>query len=287
MGRLEGQRCLVTGGASGLGRAVVERFLAEGARVVVLDLNGDRLGELAARHAGRLVGVAGDVRSGDANDEAVARAVERFGGLDVLVANAGIWDYNTRLLDLDGARLDAAFDELFAVNVKGYLLAALAAAPALLDTAGTMVFTASNASFHVDGGGPLYTASKHAVVGLVRQLAFELAPTIRVNAVAPGAAATDLRGPRSLQLAERSISDLAMADGVSAVLPIGRLPEVHEYAAPYVLLASRTEAATITGAVISADGGVGVRGFAQASGRPLDRRPGPSAAPAATHHGGR
>ena len=132
-----------------------------------------------------------------ANKRAVADAVAAFGRLDVLVANAGIWDYGRALVDLPEDRIDEAFDELIGINVKGYLFAAKAAQGALVASRGSMIFTVSNAGFFPDGGGPLYTASKHAAVGLIRQLAFECAPHVRVNGVAPGAIATDLRGPRA------------------------------------------------------------------------------------------
>src|SRR5208337_1786381 len=112
--------------------------------------------------------------------------------------NAGIWDSSISLAALPDDRISAAFDELFCVNVKGYLLGAKAAYRELPQTNGCIIFTVSNAVFYPCGGGPLYTASKHAVVGLIRQLAYELAPKIRVNGVAPGAIPTDLRGPRSL-----------------------------------------------------------------------------------------
>ncbi len=137
---------------------------------------------------------------------ALARA---FGKVDVYVANAAIWDGNTALLDLPEDRLDAAFEEIFAINVRGYLLGATAAAPALFESCGNMIFTLSTAAVRAGGGGPLYTASKHAGVGLVRQLAFELAPRVRVNAVAPAGMATDLRGPQALELGDRaSMADL-------------------------------------------------------------------------------
>ena len=94
--------------------------------------------------------------------------------------------------------IDAAFDEVFHLNVKGYLLGAKAATDELRKTKGSVIFTVSNAGFWPGGGGPLYVASKHAVMGLVKQLAYELAPDIRVNGVAPGGMSTDLRGPRAL-----------------------------------------------------------------------------------------
>ncbi|HZI37052.1 MAG TPA: SDR family NAD(P)-dependent oxidoreductase, partial [Acidimicrobiia bacterium] len=98
MGWLEGQTAIVTGGASGLGRAVVDRFVQEGARVVVLDRSTDHLAKLKADHDRRtVVGVKGDVTSPAANEKAVATAVKNFGQLDVFVGNAGIWDYSIPL----------------------------------------------------------------------------------------------------------------------------------------------------------------------------------------------
>jgi NAD(P)-dependent dehydrogenase (short-subunit alcohol dehydrogenase family) len=112
----------------------------------------------------------------------------------------------------------------------------------------------------------LYTASKHADVGLVKQLAYELAPHVRVNAVAPGAISSDLRGPAALGQADRPISEIPLHLYVKSGLPLGRLPEPSEYAGSYVYLASRQNAAPATGAIINVDGGVGVRGLASVAG---------------------
>ena len=199
MGALDGQAVLVTGGASGLGRAIVDRFLADGAQVAVLDRAADRLADLA----GRIEVIAGDVRSIADNQRAVDACVARFGKLDCAIGNAGIWDYSVSLDALPAERIDAAFDEVFHVNVKGYLNLAKAALPALVRSSGALIFTVSNAGFDPAGGGPLYTASKHAVVGLIRQLAYEFAPAVRVNGVAPGPIDTDLRGPAALGLADK------------------------------------------------------------------------------------
>src|SRR5690349_8475213 len=113
MGWLDGQSVVVTGAASGLGRAIVERFLAEGARVVALDRAEDKLAALEreANAGDALAVVAGDVTKLDDNKRAVARAVERFGRLDVLVGNAGIYDHSVALADIPEERLEAAFDE--------------------------------------------------------------------------------------------------------------------------------------------------------------------------------
>lgn len=251
MGWLDGASTLVTGGASGLGRAVVERFVAEGARVVVLDRSRDKLAEVAETFGDAVRTVAGDVTSHVDNSRACTVAEEAFGGLDTFVGNAGLWDFARSLLDTPADALAGGFDELFAVNVKGYLLGAKAAAPLLRRSRGSMIFTLSNAAFYPGpGGGPLYTAAKHAGLGLVRQFAYELAPEVRVNAVAPGGLATDIRGPGAMGFADRSITQEVPIDLIvreHSALRVAVRPE--DCAGPYVLLAS-SESATTTGTVI-------------------------------------
>lgn len=264
--RLDGCRALVTGGASGLGRAIVDEFIAEGARVVVLDRSERGLASLTEVHGARVRAVVGDVRELAANQRAVAAAAVNFGGLDVLVGNAGIWDYGRALVRLPEDRIDAAFDEVMGINVKGYLLAARAALPALVAARGSMIFTVSNAGFHPDGGGVLYTVSKHAVVGLVRQLAFECAPHVRVNGVAPGVIRTDLRGPAALGLEERSIGAMLEDDLLAGSLPIDRVATPADYVAAYVFLAAPGESGQATGSIINIDGGFAARGLGRARG---------------------
>ncbi|MBS0521537.1 MAG: 3-(cis-5,6-dihydroxycyclohexa-1,3-dien-1-yl)propanoate dehydrogenase [Proteobacteria bacterium] len=271
--RLLDEAILISGGGSGLGRAVVERLLEEGARVGVLDRSEQGLAALAAAHGGRIVGIQGDVRSLADNKRAVAACVAKFGKLDCAIGNAGIWDFSTDLLALPEESLDRAFDEIFQINVKGYLLLAKAALEPLVQSRGSMIFTLSNAGFYPDGGGPLYTASKHAVVGLVRQLAFELAPCVRVNGVAPGGISTDLRGPGSLGMAERSIAGIDLAKTAPERVPVGMLPTAHDYAAAYVFFASRADNVPATGSILNYDGGFGIRGLRQAmGGRDLPER---------------
>jgi cis-2,3-dihydrobiphenyl-2,3-diol dehydrogenase len=266
MGWLDGRVALVTGGASGLGRAIVERFLAEGARVGVLDRSREGCERLKADLGDRVVTLIGDVTVFEDNQRAVAASVDSFGQLDCFIGNAGIWDYSLSLARLPADKIGTAFDEVFGVNVKGYVMGAKAAMGELLKTRGNMIFTVSNAGFYPNGGGPLYTASKHAVVGLIRQLAFELAPKIRVNGVAPGAIPSDLRGPKSLGMAERAISSLPLQDFVKRAVPLGKLPQPADYAGHYVLLASEANSSTATGVIINCDSGMGVRGFLEPSG---------------------
>ncbi|HKM99802.1 MAG TPA: 3-(cis-5,6-dihydroxycyclohexa-1,3-dien-1-yl)propanoate dehydrogenase [Candidatus Binataceae bacterium] len=266
MGWLEGKVAIVTGGASGLGRAIVERFVQEGARVAILDRSRERSEALAAHLGASGAAIIGDVTVLADNQRAVAETVRRFGRLDCFVGNAGIWDFSMSLADLPDDRIGAAFDELFAINVKGYLLGAKAAYRELAKSRGNIIYTVSNAGFYPCGGGPLYTASKHAVVGLIRQLAYELAPKIRVNGVAPGAIPTDLRGPRALEMAERSIASIPLKEAVERGIPLGKLPEPRDYTGSYVLLASSENSSTATGGVIICEGGMGVRGFGDAAG---------------------
>ena len=133
MGWLEGKVALITGGASGLGLGIVERFLAEGAQVGVLDASAGKLASLQGVFGGRVVGVRGDVRSLKDNQAAVEQLVARHGRLDAFIGNAGIWDYSTSLVDLPDDKIDAAFDEVIGVNVKGYLFAAQEAARQMSD----------------------------------------------------------------------------------------------------------------------------------------------------------
>lgn len=260
MGWLENTVALVTGAGSGLGRAIVARFVAEGAQVGVLEINADKADTLRAEFGNRVSVTVGDATKFADNERAVNVTVAAFGRLDVFVGNAGLWDYSMSLERMPVEAIGAAFDELFALNVKGYLLGAKAALPALRQTQGSIIFTASNASFYPAGGGPLYTASKHAVVGLVRQLAYELAPDIRVNAVAPGGMSTDLRGPSALGQADRSISSLPMGRIMEDFTALRRAIDPSDYTGHYVLLASRENSLTVTGSVHVCDGGVGVRG---------------------------
>jgi NAD(P)-dependent dehydrogenase (short-subunit alcohol dehydrogenase family) len=260
-GHLDGQIALITGGASGLGRAVVGRYLCEGARVAVLDRSEADLKQLKDELGDAVVTVQGDVRSYQDNERAVRHCVEAFGKLDVAVGNAGIWDYNRSLVELRPETISEAFDEIFSINVKGYLLLAKAALPALAKSRGGLILTVSNAGFYPAGGGPLYTATKHAVVGLIRQLAYELAPIVRVNGVAPGGIATKLKGPAALGLQDAEFPAAQITKSAEGAVPVGRLPLPDEYAGAYVFFASRSDNFPATGTILNHDGGIGIRGF--------------------------
>jgi 2,3-dihydroxy-2,3-dihydrophenylpropionate dehydrogenase len=262
MGLLDGHVALVTGGAAGIGRGIVDRFVTEGARVGVLDRNESRLTELANAHPGSVVTFAGTVASMADNQGAVDGTVSAFGHLDTFIGNAALFDGFVRLADLESERIEAAFDEIFGVNVKGLLFGARAAIGPLLETRGSIIFTASVASSLPSGGGPFYTASKHAVVGLVKQLAYELAPKVRVNAVAPGVAATNMSGLAALGQGVLQSLD----PGTPKAMPLQSVPEPADYAGSYLFLAKRELSPMMTGTVVTADSGMAVRGLKQAAG---------------------
>jgi NAD(P)-dependent dehydrogenase (short-subunit alcohol dehydrogenase family) len=189
MSEFDGKTVVVTGASNGIGRAVAKRFVVEGANVVVNSRSEERAtsaaAEIGAGGPGEAIGVAADASVYGQVEAMIDETVDRFGSLDVLVGNAGIHDDSIALEDVPADELDDSFDELFGINVKGYLNAAKAAIPHLRDSGGNMIFTASYASFNPGTGGIFYTPAKHAVVGVVRQLALELPPEIRVNGVAP------------------------------------------------------------------------------------------------------
>jgi len=255
MGWLDGQVALVTGGGSGIGRAVVARFIEEGARVGVMERVATRADQLRSEFGDAVIGIAGDVARFADNQRAVAETVRAFGRLDIFVGNAGIFDVYASVAELPEDQLSHAYDELFAVNVKGCIFGAKAALSELTKTSGAIVFTASVAGLNSGGGGALYTASKHAVVGLVRELAVELAP-VRVNGVAPGGTITDLRGLQSLGNDDRSqFAAPDMAERLQAANPLHIALMPDDLAWAYVFLASRSSGRGVTGSIVTVDAG--------------------------------
>ncbi len=267
------QVVLVTGAGSGIGHAYAARFAREGAQVAVVDRDAERAElvakEIEASSPGRALAVVADVTSAEDNQRAVAETVAAFGHLDVFVGNAGVFDGFLPLAALDIDAVDALFDKVFAVNVKGYVLGAKAAIPELVRSGGNMVFTASTAGFWANQAGFVYTMAKHAVVGLIRELAYELAPKVRVNGVAPGGTFTDLRNAMPLGLDygdDRSLFDAPSLDEfIINSTPLRRVNSPENHAAVAAFLAS-ADAEGLTGVIINSDGGYGVRGAASAAG---------------------
>jgi NAD(P)-dependent dehydrogenase (short-subunit alcohol dehydrogenase family) len=258
VGLYEGKSTIVTGGASGIGKAIVTGLLNAGASVVAADYNEAALKELAAgvdpaSATTRLATAVYEASSQDDARRVVAEAVSRFGRLDGLFANAGIFDGFKFLLDTD----EELWDRLHAVNLKGYFLIAKAAMPQLLKDRGNIVFTASTASFDSSQGGLAYTAAKHGVLGLIRELAYEYAPKgVRVNGIGPGGTHTNL----GMVEGEPSVFTPEILGLVQQTTPMRQYGKP-EYSAEAALFLGSDLAAHVTGQVLRTDGGYGVRGF--------------------------
>lgn len=254
---LDGRRALVVGGGSGIGRAVVDAYLAEGARVAVLEVDAAKCAALADELPDVPV-TCGDATTSEANAAAVAAAVDTFGGLDVLVSCVGVFDFYRGLRELGATELDRAFAEIFSINVASCLHGVKAALPHL-GPGSAVVLTESTSAYYPGRGGVLYVATKHALRGVVTALAHELAPEIRVNAVAPGGTlGTDLRGLGSLGLASARLDDPDRERDLRARTPLGVALTGADHAWAYVWLAS-ARARGVTGDVVHSDGGVRVK----------------------------
>ena len=243
MSLLAGRRAVVTGGARGLGAAVVERFAAEGATGVVLDLDAP-----AEPLPAGWDHVQVDVR----DDAALAEEIAGAGRVDVLVTAAGVVPGWAGLADTD----PATWDEVLEVNARGTWSAIRHAVPAM-GVGGAVVAIASLNAWRGDANLASYAASKHAVLGLVRSAAAEHGPRgIRVNAVAPGPVATramlDRMGRRER---ERGIAVAAALAAAAAQCALRRMATVEEVAAATLFLASPLSSGT-TGHLLPVDGGL-------------------------------
>jgi NAD(P)-dependent dehydrogenase (short-subunit alcohol dehydrogenase family) len=249
----------ITGGGSGLGLGLARYMHKHKARLAILEIMPAKVAALRDYFGEAVLAVQGDVRSSADVAAFHDAVVSKFGGVDSLLGAQGIFDGNRRLKDIPLDQLDAAFDEIMQVNVRGYLTTAKVFRESLAKRNGSIVFTASPASYCADGGGILYTTSKHAVLGVVRQLALEFAPAVRVNAVAPcGIANSDLRGPQALGLQNESQNDIpkeGFMDMVRKMTLLNYLPTGEEYGPLYALLAS-PDSKTMTGEIVMADQGL-------------------------------
>ena len=259
MGWLDRKRALVAGAGSGIGRAVLAAFVSEGAQVGALELDPAKSALLKAELPD-CVTACGDATVLADTRAAVEAVTSSFGGLDVLVNCVGIFDFYRGLAGIPDDQLDAAFDEMFAVNVKSQLVTVRAALPELRRAGGSVVLTVSTSGFYPGRGGVLYVASKFAVRGCVIALAHELAPQVRVNGVAPGGTlGTELTGPGSLGLDGRVLGATPdREEDLRRRTPLQVALAATDHAGSYVFLAS-DRARGITGTVVHSDGGIGVR----------------------------
>ena len=245
--RLKGKSAVVTGAASGFGRGIAERFAAEGARVAIVDIDGEGAEKVAGEIGSGAMAIACDITQAGPVGEAISKVVDAFGGVDIMVNNAGWSHRNKPLLEVD----EAEFDKVYAVNVKSIYLTTNAVVPVMRKAGGgAIVNVSSTAGARPRPGLTWYNSTKGAVNTMTKSLAVELAPDrIRVNAVAPVMGATGLLEtfmgvPDTPENRQRFLS----------TIPLGRLSTPADIASGVLYLAS-DEAEFITGVIMEVDGG--------------------------------
>lgn len=253
MNRLQDKVVIITGGAGGIGRAAGKLFVEEGAYVLLVDMDEATLADAAAEIGSNAVSTfVADVTRLEDNQAMVACAEERYGGVDVLLANAGIEGDVVPITEYDEAR----FDKVMAVNVKGPFLGLKAVIPAMEKRGGgSVVITSSVAGVTGTPGLSAYTTSKHAVIGLMRSAAKEVAPLgIRVNTVNPS--------PVETQMMRRLETGVAGEEGAALVksgfeerIPLQRYAAPEEIARAMLYLSS-DDSSWVTGSVNVVDGGM-------------------------------
>lgn len=246
--RLSGKRAIVTGAASGFGKAIAETFAREGAQVGVLDVNREGAEAAAAAIGPAALALPCDVTDGAGVKAAVARAAAAFGGLDIVVNNAGWTHLNRPMLEVD----EAEFDKVYAINVKAIFLMAHAALPVMRaqGTGGVIVNVGSTAGIRPRPGLTWYNGSKGAAHILTKSMAAELAPDgIRVCALAPVIGETALL-ERFMGVPDTPENRARFV----ATIPLGRMSQPRDIAGAALYLCS-DEAAFLTGVILEVDGG--------------------------------
>ncbi|WP_310621486.1 glucose 1-dehydrogenase [Flexibacterium corallicola] len=244
--RLEGKTAIVTGAASGFGKAIAQRFASEGALVIIADRNGPAAEQTAKSIGPRARAIQADVTQKQQVIEMVAMALAHSGKLDILVNNAGFSHRNGSLLEVE----EETFDQIMAVNAKALYLAALVAIPEMEKNGGGVILnTASTAGLRPRPGLTWYNASKGFAITATKSMAAELGPkNIRVNALCPVVGETPML---PLFLGEDTQEKRAE---FTAGIPLGRLSQPSDIASAALWLAS-DEAAFITGVALEVDGG--------------------------------
>ena len=248
--RIEGKVAIITGAGSGFGEGIAKRFAAEGAKVVVADINGEGAKRVADEIGAAAVAIKTDVTSMADVKAMFAQAEDSFGRLDILINNAGYTSRNGSMMDVD----EATFDRIYDVNTKAIYLAAIAGVPVLKKYGGgCIVNVASIGALRPRPGLVWYNGSKGAALNLTKGMAVELAPdNIRVNAICPVLAETGLL--EDFMGAEDTPETRA---AFLATIPLGRLGRPSDVAGAALYLCS-DDAEFITGISMEVDGGRGV-----------------------------
>jgi NAD(P)-dependent dehydrogenase (short-subunit alcohol dehydrogenase family) len=257
MGRLDGRVAIVTGAGSGNGLAIADAYAREGAAVVLGEYSEER-GQAALAHIKEAMFIKTDVRSWSDIDRLVEETVRQFGKLDILVNNAGVLDAYATCLDTSVE----LFDRVLAINLKGVFFGCKRALAEMVPAgSGKIINIASVAGLIAGGGGFTYTISKHAVVGLTRQLAFDYGPSgVRVNAICPGTIATNLR-QTSKEILGDEVPDMSNVgigasspDRIRQIVPLGTRGSPEDIANAAVFLGS-ADSDYMNGHMLVVDGG--------------------------------
>jgi NAD(P)-dependent dehydrogenase (short-subunit alcohol dehydrogenase family) len=251
-GRLANKVALITGGAGSIGLATARAFVAEGARVMLVDLAETDVSSAAASLGEEAaVAMSADVTNSDEVERAVTATVERFGGLDVAFANAGVFG---TVAPVAAYPVDV-FERVMAVNVIGSFLVAKHAL-AVMRSGGSLIINSSVVGLTSDRGISAYATSKHAVVGLMRTAAKEMAPSgIRVNSIHPGPTDNDFQ--HAIEVEAVGASEEESAKAFDSMIPLARHATPKEIAQAVVFLAS-DESTFMTGATLAVDGGLSI-----------------------------
>ena len=252
--RFEGSGVVVTGGAAGMGRAIAEAFLGEGAKVVIADINEERVGQTAAElsSGGEISSLGVDVTSEEQVGEMIRRGDETLGGIDILVNNAGVITMD-KTVDVTEKDWDFVMD----VNAKGVFLCVKAVIPGMLERGGgKIVNIASQAGKRGYKLFAHYCASKAAVIVFSKGVALEVAPTIRINCVCPGIVNTEMMDREYVWEEEMTgESKDSIKERWMAGIPMGRFQEPEHVARVAMFLAS-DDSSEMTGQAINVTGGM-------------------------------